>query len=93
MSSRKTAGSARKPRRATSRVTATSDAQPATTPPNPKKSKSSKRMGKRLLKDLIAFLRGLPAVTFVLYSRGISSYGPNLTSAIHMMSQGSRGAR
>lgn len=55
------------------------------------KTKNNKRMGKRLLKDLIAFLKGLPAFTFVLYSRGISSYGPNLISALDMMSNGSLG--
>jgi len=55
------------------------------------KTKTNKRMGKRLLKELIAFLKGLPAFTFVLYSRDISCYGPTLISALDMMSNGSRG--
>ena len=59
------------------------------TPPNPKakksKAKSSKKVGERLLKDLLAFLKGLPAFTFVLRAGGNSSFGPNLISAIDMM--------
>ena len=53
------------------------------------KAKDNKRWGKLLLKDLVAFLKGLPAFTFVLYSPGISSYGPTLISALDMMSNGS----
>ena len=63
------------------------------TPPNPKakksKARSSKKVRERLLKDLLAFLKGLPAFTFVLRAGGNSSFGPNLISAIDMMSNSS----
>ena len=44
---------------------------------------------KESLEDLVEFLEGLPALTFVLYSPGISSYGPTLISALDMMSNAS----
>jgi hypothetical protein len=54
----------------------------------PKKKPGKTGKGKRLLKDLIAYLKELPAFTFVLCGGTCSSVGPTLASAIEMVTTG-----